>query len=233
MNKTVIIDHRISEKAINTLECLGYSIIKFPSIPNFAEPISSHPDIFIAKIKDKLFADNRIEDLFTFCDKTVYCNREGDNTVIIEYPYDISFNCINVGKKIICNKKYTNKAILNFAETNHIDIIDVKQGYAKCSICEVSDNAIITEDSGIAEAALNSKIDVLKIEKGFIKLNGYDYGFIGGCSGLLNNSLLAFNGCIELHPQYSSIKQFCGKHNVEIVSLSDEPLYDIGSIIVY
>lgn len=232
MNKALIVDCRISDKATNALEKLGYKVIKFPRIPNFSEPISSHPDIFIAKIADKLFIDAGVKALFTFFNEAVFCNREGVNTEIIEYPYDISFNCANIGKRIICNKKYTNKAILNFAEENNIDIIDVKQGYAKCSICKVSDNAIITEDSGIAKAALKNKIDVLKIEKGFVRLNGYEYGFIGGCSGLLKKSLLAFNGCIELHPQYDSIKSFCDKYSVSIVSLSDERLYDIGSIIV-
>ena len=45
------------------------------------------------------------------------------------------------------------------------EIINVKQGYAKCSICVVSDNAIITADKGIAKAAIQNRIDVLEITR--------------------------------------------------------------------
>ena len=34
------------------------------------------------------------------------------------------------------------------------DIIDVKQGYTKCSLCPVRENAVITDDSGIEKALL-------------------------------------------------------------------------------
>ena len=42
-----------------------------------------------------------------------------------------------------------------------MNIFDSKQGYSKCSICVVNENAIITEDNGIARLLKNSQIDVI------------------------------------------------------------------------
>ncbi len=185
-----------------------------------------------------MFCDKTVHNLFT-CkmpdsneeNKIIFCDRGVDIQNNYGYPYNIGFNCVNVGNKLICNKKYSCKTVLDYAEKNGIEILDVKQGYAKCSTCVVADNAIITEDESIAWRAEENGIDVLKIEKGYVKLDGYDYGFIGGCSGLIENNLLAFNGNINLHPEYEKIHEFCKRHGVQIIGLCGREPMDIGSII--
>ncbi len=231
-NKQLIVDCRISEKSEKCLEKMGFELIKIPQCNLFDNPVSAHPDMLMTKINNVLFIDSSIHDLFTT--KSVkFVERGGEvkNNETLKYPYDIEFNCVQVGDKLICNKKYTNEVIVAYAEKNGITIIDVKQGYAKCSTCVVTDNAIITEDSAIAKKANEFGIEVLKISKGSVGLSGYDYGFIGGASGLIENKLLAFNGNILNHPDFERIFEFCYKHSVGIVCLSDEKLYDIGSII--
>lgn len=59
-----------------------------------------------------------------------------------------------------------------------------------------------------------------------------DYGFIGGATGLIDNNTLAVNGDINSHPDSEQIKLFCHKYNVDIISLKDDKLVDIGTIIV-
>ena len=227
MKNKVILDSRISKSSVVTLLNMGFEPIFIPKSPYLQEPVSAHPDMSVAKIGKRLFVAKGTEHLF-YEEDCIECNMEERMHL---YPDDIAFNCAVVGNYVFCKKDYLDKEILKYLEENDFNIINTKQGYAKCSTCVVSDNAIITEDDNIVECALNAGIDALKIRKGYVKLDGYDYGFIGGASGLLNKNLLCFNGCIENHHDFSAIRNFCLKHNVELLSLNNEPLYDVGSII--
>jgi hypothetical protein len=64
----------------------------------------------------------------------------------------------------------------------NFNIIDVKQGYTKCSVLPVSNNAFITDDISIYNQCVSFGIDVLYVGKGDVSLPGYNYGFIGGCA---------------------------------------------------
>ena len=112
----------------------------------------------------------------------------------------------------------------------NLKIINANQGYTKCSTCIVNENAIITSDKSIYKSCRN-EMDVLLIRKGYIELPGTDYGFIGGSSFKYNRNTLVFTGNIELHPDYESIKSFAQNHNVELLSLTENTMIDIGSII--
>lgn len=226
-----MVDNRIYKRSADFLIKSGYSLVNIQRVSGFDLPISSHPDIFVTKIFDRIFADRAVNNLFTIKKGIEFCEREVPSVDNIKYPYDIAFNCVQVGNNLICNKKYTHSRIIEFAESMNMTIIDVKQGYTKCSTCVVSENAIITEDECIADNCKKHGIDVLKIDKGYVKLKGYDYGFIGGCCGLIEDDLLVFNGNINLHPNIYSISEFCKSRNVKIVSMCDEILYDVGSII--
>jgi len=109
--------------------------------------------------------------------------------------------------------------------------INVNQGYSKCSVCVINENAIITSDLGIAKKCDLFGIDVLVIDDSCISLNGVSHGFIGGSSGLISPELLAVNGNIKLHKNYDNISNFCNKYNVNIISLHCGEIEDIGSII--
>ena len=70
------------------------------------------------------------------------------------------------------------------------------------------------------------------ISQGNIELDGYDYGFIGGAGGRIDDNTVIFFGNIEKHPDYISIKEFCAKHSVTIKCLcKNMPLTDIGGIV--
>lgn len=147
-----------------------------------------------------------------------------------EYPYTIYYNHIVMDDFLICNVKYTDKYVYNYCCLNDFKIINAKQGYTKCSTAIVSNNAIITADTGIYNSCKNY-LDVLKIDSGFISLYGYDYGFIGGCCGKLDKDILAFTGKVSDHKNYNDIKAFLNNHSINILELSNKPLVDIGSII--
>ena len=80
--------------------------------------------------------------------------------------------------------------------------ISSRQGYSRCSVCVVSDNAIITADEGICRSAEAHGVDVLKIRPGYIDPPGFDYGFIGGqASKFQTQSLLSLEGWTAIRTQ--------------------------------
>ena len=110
-------------------------------------------------------------------------------------------------------------------------LIDVGQGYTKCSIVVVAEDAIITYDEGIIRACSKyPELEVLQVSPGFVRLDGYDTGFIGGCSGRVGNEVL-FNGNLFAHPDFQRIVTFIEKRGLTCRWFPDYKLTDIGSIL--
>lgn len=122
--------------------------------------------------------------------------------------------------------------LLDYCIKNNIKTVNVNQGYARCSTLVLNNNAAVTSDLSIEKALKNNGVEVLLISSGNIVLDGYNYGFIGGASGKIDENTVAFFGDIENHPDYNNIENFCWKHNVSIkVICKDIPLTDIGGIV--
>jgi len=149
-----------------------------------------------------------------------------------EYPADVLYNAASTGKYFIHNLKHTAPELLAEAEKLGLEMIHVPQGYAKCSVCVVDEDSIITYDRGIAAAcALRAPaLNVLQVSPGHIKLPGYATGFIGGTGGRVGDAIL-FNGDLSAHPDFAEIKEFIESRGLECIWFADIPLTDIGSII--
>ena len=126
---------------------------------------------------------------------------------------------------------YSTFTILHLVDNREMELISVKQGYVNCSVCAVDRSSIITADSGIAEKCGKSGMDVLLIEPGYFELDGYDCGFIGGCTFKLSSGVLAFTGRIDMHPDKKRIIDFLYSHAVEVLYLTTLPAFDIGGAI--
>lgn len=142
---------------------------------------------------------------------------------------NIGLNAVNLSNVFIHNLKYTDPVLIENVKDKNL--INVKQGYTKCSVAVVSDNAIITSDKIIAQKAKEVSIDVLLIPPGDIILPGLDYGFIGGCCGLIEKDLMAFFGDLNYFNYGNEIKEFLYKHNVKPIYLRKGKLIDRGSIL--
>lgn len=150
-----------------------------------------------------------------------------------DYPNNIELNAAHIGSYLLCKKSHSNKDMLLWYINNGIKILDIKQGYARCSTAIVSNNAIITDDESIYKICKEIKdIDVLKISKGSVKLKGCEYGFIGGCCFKTDASTLAFFGNIKQHSDYLEIRDFCRNYGVELLSLSNNQLTDLGGAVI-
>ena len=155
-----------------------------------------------------------------------------DGEIGEKYPHNIGFNAICLDKYFIHNIKYTNKRLLEHINSLGLKFINVHQGYTKCSCVVVDGKSIITADDGIySTLAAYDDIDVLKIQSGHVKLEGFEYGFLGGASGRVGDTLY-FNGDITKHPDFDSIKTFVENRGVKL-KWFDFELTDIGSIIEF
>lgn len=144
------------------------------------------------------------------------------------YPKDAGLCVCRTGRYTIYNPKISDPVLEPYLDS---DRIFVNQGYTRCSVCAVSDEAIITADDGISSAAWKKGLDVLKIAPGHISLDGYGYGFIGGATVKLNRNTIAFTGVLDEHPDKDRILQFLQKYYVEPVFLTKTPIFDIGGAI--
>ena len=228
-----LVDKRITLKMENALKDKNIKLIKTIDCKDTYDAIKYHPDISICKLNDNniVVAPNVYEYYKNKLNHYNFNVIKGESYVSNKYPFNIQYNVAIFGKYAIHNFKYTDKNILEYIEKNNIKKINVNQGYSKCSICIVDENSIITSDNGIYNECIKHNIDCLLIRQGYIDLFNMDYGFIGGCSGLLCNDELSFYGDIKKHPDYKKIFHFVKSKNKKIISLSDENLLDLGSII--
>lgn len=229
--KKYVIASGLTEKSERNIENLGVSIIGFHKNKSVAAPVSCHADLsFIYLGDNKIFVAKEMKDISdTFISKgfEVIVN---ENFLGSKYPQDVPLNCADTGEFLIADIDTVSKYVLEYFKIKGRYIINVKQGYTKCSVVPISKRAIITDDESIYKASKNL-LDVLYVAKGYVKLPGYDYGFIGGASGKISDNVIVFNGNIKRHPDFSKISEFLKKYKIEAVSLTDEPLTDIGSII--
>ncbi len=222
----------IGERYRNRLEealCeLNVRVLWLPDKPDVEERLAGYADLSIFSGDGVIVACKRIQ--------TLIVNSLTYESVILEtsvkqgpiYPMDATLCACSTGKYLIYNPKTADPLI---PEQTKLIPIPVNQGYTNCSVCVVSSNAIITADDVIASRAEQVGMDVLKIRPGHIKLDGFDYGFIGGASLLLDTKRIAFTGILSEHPDEARILAFLGKHGLEPVYLTKTPIFDIGGAV--
>ena len=147
-----------------------------------------------------------------------------------EYPYDAGLNVCQIGDALIYNSKSVCETLDNtICVSNRIDC---RQGYTKCAVCVVNENAIITQDKAIHAKAMANGIDSLSVSDGIAELDGFDCGFIGGATFKLSEHQMAFTGTIECPQEKNAIESFLAQRGIEAVYLTDRKLFDIGSAIL-
>ena len=148
----------------------------------------------------------------------------------VNYPLDAIFNGLAMNGRLFCKRDSFCRDIIDYAEKEGFKIIGVKQGYPACVTLKVSENAAVTADLGMAKALSENGVSVLTIENGDIALPPYEYGFIGGAAAAFGNEIF-FLGDIGKHRNGEKICEFIEAFGKRAVSLSDEPLSDLGGII--
>lgn len=229
-----ICDYRTPASVLCSLK-KEFEVIKLPLDASLPAPVWGHSDLLIFRLDNYLITRSsyyRIarREIDYICQKAGLILSFSDSEAGDKYPDDCRLCAVVSGDKLIGSMKSTDGEILYLAKRLGYKLINVPQGYAKCSCAVLSDGALITADRGIAAVTLKSGIDTLLISEGEVDLPGYSYGFIGGACGLCGDKLY-FCGDLKKHPDCAAIEEFAHKHNTECISLSNEKLYDVGSLI--
>lgn len=231
MKKLALVDFRISNEELNSLKNLNCEILKCPPSNNLYKAVCGHPDMLIHIIsKTQLMIHPNTDKQFInlLQDKYKFTIIKSKKNLIDKYPYDIFLNGVNLKNYFIHNLKYTDENLLSYVK--HKKLIDVKQGYTKCSVAIVNDNALITSDKSIYNKLKNEDMDVLLLPPGDINLPFLDYGFIGGTCGLLDKTTMVFYGSLDNYKYGDLVLNFLEKYNVKPIYLSNSKLVDRGSI---
>lgn len=226
--KTIFtLDSRINNEILENLKNINNNIVLIQKNPSFDDAVSAHPDMNILQVKDRIFTCTSTNVRLRNATKIKYTKRGK-----LQYPDDVQLNAVCIGNDFICRKKSVNENALEYAQKLGMNIIDVNQGYVKCNIAIVDEEnkAVITEDEGICKTLTENGYAVLLLKTHDVGLEPYKFGFIGGATGLFEKTLL-FTGNIKKHSEYKRIKEFCDGYGVKIQSLSNDYLYDYGSIL--
>ena len=230
-NKVTIVYADIDDIALKkAFDDLSIEVVNVIENPFLDTPVSCHADILGIYVgKSTFLADKHQIELCKFIEDN------NGKSVIIEnikspYPTDCLLNFADIGDYIICNKSILTDEIVDLLPKK--TVIDVNQGYSKCSVCICKRNTIITDDISVYNAVLQyDNINSLLVEKGSVHINKYDYGFIGGCCGLIDKNTLLFNGDLSLHSDFDKTKNFLYDNDINYIDIKGKPLTDIGSII--
>jgi hypothetical protein len=230
--KYAFIDFRTSNEEKLNLINLGYEILVCPPSNFLYDAVCGHPDMLLHIIDSKTIMVHKDMNE-NFVDKLKNLNFNvvfSKNTLKYTYPEDVILNSVCLDNLFIHNLKYTDDNLL--AYMNSKKILNVKQGYTKCSTAVISEKSIITSDKNIAKTLSKENIDVLLLPPGDIELPGLDYGFIGGCCGLLDKNSIAFYGDLNCYAYGNIVLEFLKKNNVKPIFLKSGKLVDRGSLFI-
>ncbi len=224
----VVVDPRMPKLAKKKLKRLNYYIAEVSLSKKLQKPVSGHVDMMLFRCGKKVIYEPGLENIADLLRNNGYDCMKGEKISSPAYPKNIIYNACCIGSSII---RYKGKMEKHISDINSKHIF-VKQGYSKCSIIPVDNKRIITSDRGIKEAWEKNRGKALLVRPGNIKLPGYKTGFIGGASGVNDESVL-FIGRLDTHPDGQAIREFIRKSGKGVIELCDGSLYDVGTIYIF
>ncbi len=228
--RRAFISQLMPDAIVSELNDMFIKTHKLGKSPNIVGELAYHPDILLNNFKTGYWlCEYDAKYLPKDISRKIF--RESENQIGSIYPTNCIFNNFYIGNTLICSRS-TDLIIREYAKYRNMRIINVPQGYTKCSCIPISEEAIITSDAEIGKALRQAGFDVLTVENTVeIKLGTISHGMIGGCAAMLAPNLLGFTGNLNSYKYGDDIRDFCADHGVDAFSLSKEPLYDYGGIL--
>ena len=230
---TVIVAGNISEEIYKNLKQLKLRVIKTIAHKKVDSSISYHPDIVMHPINNNtLVIEPSVYEYYKDEFKSTRIKvKKKKKRLDSKYPLDIAYNVGRIGNFAVHNFKYTDEVLKYYLKKEKLKLINVNQGYTKCSMAIVGDKDIITADYYIDNILKQHGINSLLIKAGDILLENQNYGFIGGCTGNISNIEVVYSRNLNDHREKREIEKFIHSLNKKIIYLSEETIKDIGTII--
>lgn len=228
----VVISGQASDEIVDKLIRQGIEVVKTVKVESLLPQIAYHPDLVLHPVDINTLVvapevfDYYAQKLNPFALDLI----KGESLLGRDYPENIYYNVFRIGKHFAHKGAYTDNRIVESYKKSKISLVNISQGYSKCSTALVDNKSAITSDKKIARELIALGYDILLIESGWIDLPGYDYGFIGGASGHLSRKEMVFTGSLRKHPDKLKIEAFIYNKGLEIIYLSEETIIDLGTI---
>ena len=233
--KLCFVDERLSAECERALGTEGYAVVRIPPLSTVTPAIASHTDISCFKYNNRIFIPKSRKAqfsgaLYEGCDTVVMpCGTEPRSP----YPTDTPYNALVIGKHLFARLEGLAPEIKEYMEALSVTPINVKQGYAACTVLPVGDGAAITADKGMQKVLSECGIEVLLIrDDAAIKLPPYSNGFIGGAAATLGRKRFFF-GNLDAHADAARIREFIMARGYTPVSLDEgaDALFDLGGAV--
>lgn len=231
--RIAIVDGRVDNEIVTNLEKHNITVIKSIECKELDPNIAYHPDMVMHPISyDTLIIAPNVydyykENLSPLGIKVI----KGETKLENKYPKDIAYNVARLKDVAIHNFRYTDEILKFYFKRQNIELVNIRQGYSKCSLAVIDDISGITSDKYMYKKLIQKGYDLLLIKPGYIKLYGYEYGFVGGTCGNFSKKSILFSGVFNNHPDFKKMVSFIESRNIDIKILSKSSIKDIGTII--
>jgi hypothetical protein len=223
----IIIDQSIPQAAKESLSNFG-KLLEFKSHNIVYGAICGHPDIFLCQADNQLIIAPNTPD--EFVNKLNFSKIEysiGSASLGTKYPETAIYNAVVTDDLLIHNLKTTDLSILEYC-SNKIQI-HCNQAYTRCNLMALDNSNFITSDKGIERVLKEYHLNVLFVDPEGIVLQGFKYGFFGGCCGILERKLF-INGNLKFYSAKDKVAGFVKNIGFTVIELYDGPLQDAGGI---
>ncbi|MBQ8003058.1 MAG: hypothetical protein IJ297_06415 [Clostridia bacterium] len=218
--------------AIGDVKIKNVEIIKPYPIQTVVQSMSLHADLSICYLGRGIAIC--APEAFEYYKEKLSCYNisliRGETIVCRNYPCDAAYNVAIVGNKIFCKEKITDNTLKSCAIQMGYEIININQGYAKCSVCPIDEKTAISADMSFVKKASEAGIEVLPITNEGIQLKGFSEGFFGGCAFMTDKHTFSLKGDIDTLPSVEKIRAFLLQKGISIENQTGQ-VQDFGSLV--
>ncbi|MEE3485519.1 MAG: hypothetical protein VZQ98_14515 [Bacteroidales bacterium] len=227
-HKLAIIDARCSPIITQNLRRYAETIFLLKTTGITYESISCHPDIFLYQDEQHLVvAPNAPQELFNLLNCNNISYKIGHSVIGALLTDTCFYNCVSTADAFFHKEGFTDPMIQRLNQEKRF--IALPQSYTRCSMLPLSDHAIITSDAGIHKVLQREQFASFLFTPDEIRIAVHRNGFLGGTCGISDGKIF-FLGNPLRHKDGRGLCQFIESVGLEVIALSDEPLYDGGGI---
>ena len=142
MKNFVLTSETLPKAAKSSLISLGYTPLLLPKCKRLQDGVSSHADMLVFFLGAEYLCSREYyfeaKDVFDTVNALGYTPRFTDELHGKDYPSDVLFNALSIKNSIYGLSSALSKELINLAKERGSEIVNVRQGYTKCSVCKVS-----------------------------------------------------------------------------------------------
>ncbi|HSP46751.1 MAG TPA: hypothetical protein VLN47_01570, partial [Clostridiaceae bacterium] len=208
--RRLIVDYRTPEPEREELRSLGFQVILSEKLDFLYNAVKGHPDLQFVNACNTLICHKGLsEDKARELDALGIPFILSQNRLDPPYPGHIILNAAISDDLFIHSLRHTDPSVLSACPS--LQLVDVRQGYTRCSLAYVGSDSYVTSDTGISKVLQDLEKNVLLLPEGDVVLEGFSHGFIGGCLSrvtIKDEHILLVTGSLDSYRHGESLRAF-------------------------